>query len=172
MAPTDLTIRRQLSRFEKAAFKQVEEALGGLDQLIITIAQAPPSALSTYVLGAIGQAEAHHKQGRPTLATLCADGGISLGELMQVVYDGQLIKSQIQARQHVAAKLPEVTKEQMRIAAPYEDDCNICLGSGATEENEPCRRCQGTGRLTYKPDPQDAERALKLGGLLGGPKGP
>lgn len=106
------------------------------------------------------------------LASICAMGGITAGELLEAYKSGEILRGHVLATRAIVAGLPAVISDTMRLAAPYEDTCYGCQGLGQVTpdptkkvpnpEPETCETCQGSGRLLYKGDLDHKKLALEL----------
>ncbi len=149
----------------------LEVQLGGRPAIIAALSQAPKSADLDYVLGLV----ADPLNASESLAAICAQGGITAGELMEAYRQGILFKGQVLAARVIAEELPAVAADTMKLAKPYEDTCNICQGTTTVVPEPPkkdpnpapttCPACRGVGRLTYPGDLEHKKLALELGKL-------
>ncbi len=96
---------------------QLEAALGGRPAIVAALAHAPGSRDLAYLLGLIGDPR---NDGRP-LADLCAEGGITPGELIAAYKAGELARAQAVATAKVGGKLAEVAEDTMQKALANTD---------------------------------------------------
>lgn len=153
----------------------LEEAIGGRDALVAALSHAPKSRDLTLILGLVG----NPLEAKTPLAVLCAEGGITAGELIEAYRAGELHRAQALAIAKVGQHLPAVAEDTMRLALPHCVTCGTCRGTGSwtpepTKKQpnpapEPCELCTGTGQLTLGGDLDHKKLALEMGKLL--PKG-
>ena len=109
---------------------------------------------------------------RMSLADLCEQAGLTLRDLFRAHRGATLVRAQILSTEKIAAKLPEVVEDVMRRAAPYEQACEVCLGTGsapgptADAPPVPCETCKGRGRFVVDPELDRQKLALELGDLV------
>jgi len=150
----------------------VEEALGGRDRIVAALAHAPKSRDLDYLLGLIGDP----RTATESLAALCAQGGITPGELIEAYKSGEIARAQALATQKVGAKLAAVAADTMDRALPQDATCHHCEGTGMITPEptkkkpnpapEKCEACRGTGTLTREGDLEHKKLALEMGKLL------
>lgn len=153
------------------ALQSLEEAVGGRAALVAALSQAPKTRDLEYVLGLLGDPDNQ----TVSLATLCASGGITAGELMTAYKDGVIQLAQVKASTVISQGLPGVVADTMKLAAPYEGVCYSCRGTGTyvpePDDDEPnpspgpCPTCQASGRLIYAGDLEHKKLALEIGRL-------
>ncbi len=158
-----------------ASLARIETAIGGRDALVAALSHAPKSGDFAYILGLIGDPQ----RARSPLATLCAMGGITAGELIEAYKAGEINRAQAEAIAKVGARLGEVAADTMRLSIPHEVTCDGCDGEGTVTPEptkkhpnpkpETCKTCRGTGILVKAGDIDHKKLALDLGKLL--PKG-
>jgi hypothetical protein len=154
-----------------AELAQLERALGGRSAIIAALSHAPKSADLDYVLGLV----ADPLNTEESLAAICAQGGITAGELLDAYRQGILLKGQVLAAKAIAEELPGVAADTMLKARPHEDTCTGCQGLGTVvpepTKKDPnpapktCPVCRGTGKLLYPGDLEHKKLALELGKL-------
>jgi hypothetical protein len=169
-APAKLA-RRAPPALVAAELQQLEKALGGRSAIIAALSHAPKSANLDYVLGLVADPLNRDE----SLAAICAQGGVTAGELLDAYREGVLLKGQVLAARVIAEELPVVASDTMRRARPHEDTCATCQGlTTVTPEPSkkdpnpspvPCPICRGTGRLLYPGDLEHKKLALELGKL-------
>lgn len=158
------TVVTQLSTLEKD--------LGGRSVLVGYLALAPLTPDLAYILGLLGD-PAH---ARLSLAEICAKGNILPGQLLTEIEKAAHLRGRVIGAQIISQRLPAVVADVMKRAAPYEDPCTECRGTGtitpeptqATPNPAPtaCEVCLGTGQLTYQPQLRHQELALEMGRML------
>lgn len=161
------------------ALRNIERSMGGRQDLIAALFAAGASDDLAYVIGMI----ADPRNDARDLPNICAEGGITIGELMEAYKRGCIAAAQVASVHHVAAHLSAVAEDVMVRARPYLVECLSCLGQGLRPDPEftpaegqtrkdaplvPCEPCKGTGQVTQLPDLDRQKVALELGGL--GPK--
>lgn len=149
----------------------LEQDLGGRTALISLLSLAPLTKDLRYVLGLLGDPS----HDRMTLAHVCAMGNLLPGDLLKLLGAAALHRGQTLAKQTIGRALPAVVEDVMRKAAPYEEACHSCLGTGSITPDptpdvpnpvhQPCTVCAGSGRLVYQPDLETQKLAIDLGGL-------
>ena len=155
-----------------ASLARIEAAIGGREALVAALSHAPKSADFAYILGLIGDPQ----RARSPLATLCAMGGITAGELIEAYKAGEINRAQAEAIAKVGARLGEVAADTMRLSIPHEVTCDGCYGEGLVTpepstkvpdpQPETCKACRGTGILVKAGDLDHKKLALDLGKLL------
>lgn len=151
---------------------QIEQDLGGRDELIGMLVLAPLNADLRYVLGMLGDPQ----HARKSLAAICGLGNILPGDLLKHLASAALLRGKVLASQKIGNGIAAVAADIMTRAAPYEDACHTCLGVGTVTPEpttdqpnpspEPCEVCQGMGKLTYRPDLERQRLAVDLAHLL------
>jgi len=105
-----------------ASLADLEKAIGGRPALIAALLHAPKSSNIEYLLGIIAQprmlAEGGRHQGDQALADLCAQGGITPGELIEAYKAGEINRAQALAVHQVGQRLEAVAADTMRMALP------------------------------------------------------
>ena len=163
-----------------ASLADLEKAIGGRPALIAALLHAPKSSNIEYLLGIIAQprmlAEGGRHQGDHSLADLCAQGGITPGELIEAYKAGEINRAQALAVHQVGQRLEAVAADTMRMALPREQVCVICEGLGTllaeptkkipNPEPEACKACAGTGHADVEGDIEHKKLALEMGKLL------
>lgn len=150
----------------------LEEAIGGRAALVAALSHAPKSRDLAYVLGLIGDPF----EAKTDLATLCAQGGITAGELIDAYKAGEINRAQAVATSKVGAKLAEVAEDTMRLSLTHAVVCGVCRGVGQlTPEPSkqqpnpspvPCEQCGGSGQDVVGGDLEHKKLALEMGKLL------
>lgn len=154
------------------AFENVERSIGGRDALVSTLLTHTLAAEELYLVGLLADPSNTGK----SLAAVCAQGGIGLGQVFALFKDATKARALVQATVEIAAQLPAVAKGVMEDAVSGEKPCPKCRGAGwvtpnptdATPNPTPavCTPCQGTGTIVYEPEPRIRELALTMGGLI------
>ena len=150
----------------------IEKALGGRDKIVAALAHAPKSRDLDYLLGLIGDP----RTASEPLANLCAQGGITPGELIEAYKSGEIARAQALATQKVGDKLAAVAEDTMARALPQTGTCRACEGTGTftpepTKKKpnpapEKCLICFGVGTVTVVGDLEHKKLALEMGKLL------
>lgn len=163
------------SPLEEQSLALIEKTLGGREALVAALSHAPKSRDMEFLLGLIGD-PTHAKV---PLGHLCAQGGVTPGELLAAWKSGEILRGHVLATKAVVAAIPAVVADVVKKAAPYEDACSACRGLKVvtpepTKKNpnpEPvtCPVCDGGGVLTYQPDLERVRMTLDLAQLT--PKG-
>lgn len=163
------------SQLEAQSLALIEKTLGGREGLVAALSHAPKSRDIEYLLGLIGD-PAHAKT---PLGHLCAQGGVTPGELLAAWKSGEILRGHVLATRKTVEALPAIVDDILQKAAPYEAPCSGCQGLGTVTpeptrkrpnpEPEPCPACTGSGRLLYPADLDRAKIALDLAQLT--PKG-
>jgi hypothetical protein len=150
---------------------QLELELGGRSALIEALVTAPQTKDVKYVLGLLADPENQHKP----LAELCRLAKLLPGTLLEMLERGTKLRARIIAGQIIAKGTPEMVRDVMKRAAPYEDACTECGGVGAVTQEptadvpnpspQPCKTCLGGGKLRYDADPEARRLGLEIAGL-------
>jgi hypothetical protein len=155
-----------------AALKRFEGELGGREALLAILAHAPATKDQQYALGALADPTFADQ----SLADICRRSNLKLSELWQLLRTAVLAKAAVQSTLIVGQRLPAVVSDVMERAAPYEETCAYCEGTGkivdepSVDESNPepyqCPECKGKGAFKRQPELDRQVIALKLGGLL------
>jgi hypothetical protein len=153
------------------ALADIEKQVGGRAAIIQALITAPPSKDVQYVLGLLAD-PANEKR---TLAQLCVEAKITPGQLLDLLERGTRLRARIISGQIIARSTPAVVTDVMAKAAPFEDTCPDCAGTGthtpepSQSEQNPnpvqCKTCRGGGTLRYEADPECRKLALEMAGL-------
>lgn len=164
------------SPLEEQSLALIEKTLGGREALVAALSHAPKSRDLDYLLGLIGDPS----QARVPLGHLCAQGGVTPGELLAAWRSGEILRGHVLATKQIVEALPGVVADVVKRAAPYEDTCTGCQGTGAVTPEPtkkvpnpapaPCPACLGGGVLTFDADLDRAKLVLDLAQLT--PKSP
>lgn len=152
--------------------QEIEQELGGREQLVGMLVLAPLTPDLRYVLGLLGDPK---NQGK-SFAAICAQGNVLPGAILKHLAEAALLLGKTKASQRIGDGIEAVAEDVMRRAAPYVDSCHTCLGIGTltpepTKDNpnpspNPCETCLGTGKLTYSPDLERQRLAIDMAQLL------
>ncbi len=155
------------------ALADIERQVGGRQAIVQALVTAPPSKDVKYVLGLLCDPDV--KRRGMSLTEICVEAKITPGHLLDLLERGTKLRARIIAGQIIARGTPAVAEDVMQKAAPYEDACPDCQGTGSytpdpTAEkpnptHEPCKKCLGAGKLRYDADPKCRELALDMAGL-------
>lgn len=150
----------------------IEADLGGRRELVGMLVLAPLTPDLRYVLGLLGDPQ---NQGR-TLAQICAQGNVLPGDLLKQLAGAALLRGKVLASQKIGQGIARVAEDIMTRAAPYEDACHACAGTGSVTLDPtpavpnpspgPCEVCRGCGKLTYRPDLERQKLAVEMAQLL------
>jgi hypothetical protein len=159
------------STLEEQSLKAIEKMLGGREGLVAALSHAPKSRDLEYLLGLIGDPT----NAKVPLGYLCAQGGVTPGELLSAWRSGEILRGHVIATQLTTAALPAVVGDMLKLSAPYEATCGGCQGTGTVvpeptkkkpnPEPETCPACGGGGRLTYPADLERVKLTLELAQL-------
>lgn len=157
---------------------QFEKALGGRAELIASLSIDATPEIRDLVEMLVDPHFDHR-----SLGWLATTVNIGLTDLLRAFRNGVLAKAQILACQQVAVKLPDVVIDVMKRAAPYEEPCEGCDGTGQMTVRptkkvpipDPptvsCTICRGKGKIVRLPDLDRQRLALELGELIKTPRG-
>jgi len=156
-----------------AALHEIERELGGRESMIAALSLMPLTESQAYAFGLL--ADPLNK--KLSLAEIAARGNLTPRDLLQLFQDAQLFKAKLRAAKAVGERLGDVVEDVLRRAAPYEEPCDGCLGTGAITPDPtaadpnpapgPCPACRGVGRVRFDPELDRQKVALEVGGLLG-----
>ncbi len=159
------------STLEEQSLGLIEKTLGGREALVAALSHAPKSRDLEFLLGLIGD---------PTMAKiplghLCAQGGVTPGELLAAWKAGEILRGHVLATKQIVAAMPGVVLGVLKKAQEYEDTCTGCGGLGQitpeptkkvpNPEPKTCPACNGGGVLRFEADLEHAKLALELGQL-------
>lgn len=155
----------------KRTLTLLERELGGRDAIVQALVTAPQSKDVRYVLGLLGDPERQSQ----SLAEICLEAKILPGALLDLVKKGLTHASQVTASVIIAQGTAPMVRDVMLKAAPYEDACPKCLGSGQITPNpselqpnpspSDCPDCSGHGQLRYEADSECRKLGLEMAGL-------
>lgn len=159
------------SQLEEQSLALIERTLGGREALVAALSHAPKSRDLEFLLGLIGD-PLHAKT---PLGHLCAQGGVTPGELLSAWKSGEILRGHVLATKQIVAALPAVVQDVLKRAAPFVDTCTGCQGLGRVTpeptkkkpnpEPETCPACNGGGQLEYPADFDRATLVLELAQL-------
>lgn len=178
--PAGLVERADAQIVDRAAapINDFEKALGGRQSLINALAVD-----STPKIGELVDLLLDNHFDGHSLGYLANKLGLTLTDLLRAFRNATLAKAQIMAVQQVAAHLPAVVEDVMRRAAPYEEACEGCEGTGQMTVKpsrkvpipDPavvaCTICRGKGKIIRLPELERQRLALELGELVKTPRG-
>lgn len=157
------------------ALRQIEVDLGGRAHIVGLLTLAPLNSDLRYILGLLGDPKNQTK----SLAAICALGSILPGELIKHLSAAALLRGKVLASQAIGDGIQAVAQDVMRRAAPFEETCYACRGTGSVvpeptkevpnPEAGPCEACGGGGVLRYQPELERQKLAIEMAQLL--PKG-
>ncbi len=157
------------------AIDVIEAALGGRQALLTALLAAPPDSSLDYVVGAIADPRMDARK----LSTICTNGKITIGELLEAFKRGVMAPVLAQVMQRVAETTPAVLNDVLARSVPYDEACTTCTGTGvvfaikdAQRVDLPCAACQGRGTITHEPDFARQKYVLSDLAQLGPQKGP
>jgi len=155
-----------------------EKALGGRSELISSLSiDATPEIRDLVEMLLDTRYDAR------SLGWLAAKVDIGLTDLLRAYRNGMLAKAQIMAAQAIAAKLPDIVRDVMLRAAPFDEACHGCRGTGTLTVRptkkvptpDPaeidCTICRGQKTIRKVPDLDRQRLALELGELIKTPRG-
>lgn len=155
----------------KESLELLEREVGGRSEIIQALVTAPQSKDVKYLLGLLADPE----NARLTLFDICTLSKLLPGQILDLIEQGQKLRTRVIAGAIVAQHTPAMVRDVMQKAAPYEDACNRCWGSGQITPEptpatpnptpEPCKTCLGTGRLRYDADGECRKLGLEMAGL-------
>lgn len=154
-----------------AALTALEQAMGGRTPLVTALLHAPATDELAYVIGMI----ADPRNDARDLAAICAEGRITVGELLAAYKSGAMAKAQVASIHHIAGQIPTVVEDAMTRATPHYTICPRCQGTTQVTPEptkarpnptpEPCRACNETGQIYVSPDLDRQKFAADLAGL-------
>lgn len=159
----------------REAIAQLEAAIGGRQSLIDAFVGAPPDPDADRLLGLI----ADPRNDKKPLSTLCAEVGLTAGELLRLYRNAATARAQVLAIHEVAAETPSVVRDVLRRAQNHYRLCTGCHGTGQVwqqpedAEGDPGgdpikvlhRPCDGTGQVLVDASTEHQKLALDLAGL-------
>lgn len=170
--------RRAAATYPATVVEQLtalERDLGGRDAVVGMLTLAPLTPDLKYLLGLLGDPLCASN----SLAETCMLANVLPGELLKHLAAAALLAGRVRASQKIGAGIAAVAEDVMRRAAPYEEPCHACQGTGSLTPDPtpqvpnpspgPCATCQGVGKLRYQPEFERQKLAVDLAQLL--PKG-
>lgn len=171
LAPAGSRALAAPSPLEEQSLALIEQTLGGREALVAALSHAPKSRDLEYLLGLIGDPE----HAKTPLGYLCAQGGVTPGELLAAWKSGEILRGHVLATKQIVAALPGVVEDVLKRAAPYEDTCTSCQGVGQVTpeptkkvpnpEPQTCPACNGGGKLLYPADFDRVSLVMELAQL-------
>ena len=153
------------------AINDYERALGGRKELVATLSLDHSAEMQNLV-----RMLNDHQFDKHSLGYFCRQVGINLSDLFRAFRNGTLAKAQILASRKIAERLVNVVEDVMARAAPHDEPCATCDGTGevtprATKKDpEPkvasCRVCNGKGTIRHLPDLDRQRLALELAEMI------
>lgn len=144
----------------------LEAAIGGRDALVAALLHAPYSKDLQYLLGVLGDPATR----ATPLAQLCAERGLTPGEVVEAYKAGEINRAQALATQKVGARLADVAEDTMRLSLPHEITCLECEGTGTVRGEKgtvgACQTCHGLGVHKAEGDLDHKKLALEMGKML------
>lgn len=151
---------------------QLEVDLGGRAEVVGMLTLAPLTPDLRYLLGLLGDPQTQ----RQSLAETCMLANVLPGELLKHLSAAALLAGKVRASQKIGAGIAAVAEDVMRRAAPYEEPCHACSGTGSCTPEPtpqvpnpcpgPCETCNAVGRLRYQPELERQKLAVDLAQLL------
>lgn len=154
----------------RQAIKAFEDQIGGRKALLEALSTADTSEDVRAVLDVI----ADPRCDKEPLAKLCAQGGVSPGQLFGAFRTAAIVRGQILGSLTAANVVPQVVEAIAKTALDHEIVCSACNGVGSFEEEQAdgkyktrsCTGCNGQGRIRRDPDPDQQRTILELTGLV------
>lgn len=179
-AQTGLVTKEEADYLDLAAgpMHAFERALGGRVELIAALAIDASPKIRNLVEMLLDT-----RFDNRSLGWLAQAADISLTDLLRSYRNAMLTKAQMQATAVIAHKLPAIVEDVMKRAAPMEEDCPACDGSGIQTvkptrkcpDPDPteitCTLCKGKKTLWRMPELDRQRLALELGELIKSPRG-
>lgn len=158
----------------KKALSELEKNLGGREQLAQLLAQGTFTSDEEKFVAILGDPEADGT----SLAVLLGTFGLSPARFFKLLSEATAVKAVFASMDRVYRRLPDVAEHTMERAVPREDPCERCEGTGkylkkpAEKEREEewgsCGDCRGKGTVKHVPELDSVKLALQVGGLLKG----
>lgn len=153
----------------RQAIQAFETQIGGRRALLEALSTADTSEDVRVVLDAI----ADPKYDTEPLAKLCAQGGVTPGQLFGAFRTAAIVRGQILGSLKAAEVVPQVVEAIARTALPYETHCTTCnglgkihLGEGKQVTKSPCSTCNGLGVILHEADSDQQRVILEMTGLV------
>lgn len=154
------------------AVERFVEELGGRSALIETLELAAAEPEVDLILSLLGDP----RYEKWTLRRLCSQAGLTIQEFFLAFQKATLVRAKIAATREIASGLVPVVRDVMKRAAPYEEVCDTCSGTGTftpepsrkvpNPSPEPCKTCHARGKLIIVPELDRQKLALELGDLV------
>lgn len=154
----------------RSAIHAFEVAIGGRAALIEALSTGESDDQVSAVLDILGDPA----NDRHALSKLCAQAGISPGQLFAAFDRATIVRARILAKLEAANAVPTVAKEVARTALPHDTICGACNGERVLHKTDrlgkplevPCGACNGVGTLRKDGDPDQQQKIFELTGLL------
>jgi hypothetical protein len=103
-----------------------------------------------------------------TLASICAEDGIMLSELLGLLKDASVARGMVAAVMEGGDRLPEVMHDIVKKSVDRLKKCLPCKGTGKLADGKECLTCYGDGKVRVE---SSLERQKLFGDWMGlGPK--
>lgn len=157
------------------ALRKMEDALGGREALSDTLSDLSdvdsqdPSVQKATALASMLADPAHSSK---SLATLCAEVGLSVGKFLKLFHDAKAARSFSITLSRFHDDLPRMADDIMKKAVTRKVKCRICKGIGRQHDAEgkltklACSKCFGTGVVVEESDYQRQKLAAEITGLV------
>ena len=152
----------------REGIKEFEQQIGGRRALIEALSSADAAEDIAEILTIL----ADPKYDTVSLAKLCAQAGISPGQLFGAFKKAALVRGQILGSLEAAKLVPTVVREIGKTCVPYDEPCERCNGAGYIESGEEkvsaraCTACNGVGSIHHAGDHEQQRTILELTGLI------
>lgn len=167
------SVSKEVPKAAADAFAQFETSVGGRAALIAVLSMAEMTPEIEAVLCAVGDP----KHDTIPLADICAAHALQPGHVVMAYHRAQMQQVQILALSAVAARVPEVVAEIVRMALPRTEECETCHGKGTvpaprrkTRGRKPsplaCPACGGKGKMHHAGQGSQQDRVLDLARLV------
>lgn len=173
VSPTQIKVHKDVPLAIRESIAAFENAIGGRQALIECLSTGDSDEQVSEVLQLLGDP----RNDKEPLAKICAQTGITPGQLFTAFDRAAVVRAHVLARMEAANKIPEITREVTRTALPHDKVCTTCNGVGSFERmksvngkdeyvTEVCVACNGVGSIKREGDPDQQQRAFELTGLL------
>ncbi len=151
-----------LTRGNRQALDQIEEAIGGRNSAIEILGLAPLDKKQEHFLRLLCDPIREHD----SIAVITRDAGLLPSQVIQLFREASFAKAHALSMTQLAERIPDIVQDLTKRSTDAVVTCPDCMGEGSESEIEPCARCHGRGLVIREGDLDHKKVALELGGLL------
>lgn len=143
------------------AVNELDQAMGGREELIKHLEHAPHSAKLEILLNVL----ADPGRSMLRLEEASRDAGLTAREFMSLFREASVAKAFTEANLALSDRLREVAVDVADKATNHVEPCECTLG-GKIPANEKCPKCQGKGEIYFRSSLPHQQMVFETSGLL------